>query len=86
MQSDYSIVMPFLIKALLDNRKRYERMVDEDGEESVFEREPKARGYLRPRAGYRLFAQREELSRRLVEDVRKNREWLLASLTYPLAH
>src|SRR5213592_3292867 len=28
MQSDYSIVMPFLVKALLDNRARYERMVE----------------------------------------------------------
>jgi deoxyhypusine synthase len=85
MQADYSMVMPFLMKALLDNRARYERMVSEDGEEAVFAREPKARGYLRPRAGYRLFAQRAELCRRLTDDVRKNRAWLLDSLVYPLA-
>jgi len=85
MQSDYSIVMPFLVKALLDNRARYQQMADEEGEEAVFAREPKARGYLRPRAGYRLFDQREELCRRLTEDVRNNREWLLGSLAYPLA-
>jgi len=85
MQSDYTIVMPFLIKALLDNRARYEQMVGEEGEEAVFAREPKARGYLRPRAGYRLFEQRGELCRRLTEDVRKNREWLIDSLAYPLA-
>lgn len=85
MQSDYSIVMPFLMKALLDNRARYERMVGEDGEEAVFAREPKARGYLRPRAGYRLFEQREELCRRLTDDVRRNREWLMGTLGYPLA-
>ena len=85
MQSDYSIVMPFLVKALLDNRARYRQMADEEGEETVFAREPKARGYLRPRAGYRLYDQREELCRRLTEDVRNNREWLLESLAYPLA-
>jgi deoxyhypusine synthase len=85
MQADYSMVMPFLVKALLENRARYERMAREDGEEKVFAREPKARGYLRPRAGYRLFEQREELCRRLTDDVRKNRAWLLESLAYPLA-
>ena len=85
MQSDYSIVMPFLVKALLDNRARYERMVAEEGEDSVFAREPKARGYLRSRAGYRLFAQRAELTGRLTVDVRNNREWLQRSLSYPLA-
>ena len=42
-------------------------------------------GYLRPRAGYRLFEQREDLCRRLTDDVRKNRDWLLDSLAYPLA-
>src|SRR5580704_4943207 len=85
MQGDYSMVMPFLIKALLDNRARYARMAREEGEEAVFAREPKARGYLRQRAGYRLFEQREELCRRLTDDVRKNRDWLMESLTYPLA-
>ncbi len=85
MQADYSMVMPFLVKALLDNRKRYEEMVAAEGEEVVFARESKARGYLRPRDGYRLFEQRRTLVERLTEDVRKNREWLLESLKYPLA-
>ncbi len=85
MQSDYSIVMPFLVKALLDNRRRYEGMVAEEGEEAVFAREPHARGYLRPREGYRLYEQRAELTRRLTEDVRENREWLLDSVAYPLS-
>jgi len=85
MQSDYSIVMPFLVKALLDNRKRYARMVEAEGEQSVFAKEPKARGYLRPIAGYRLFEEREELVKRLTADVRKNRAWLLDSMAYPLA-
>lgn len=85
MQADYSTLMPFLVKALLDNRKQYERQAAEIGEEKLFEREPKARGYLRPRAGYRLFEQREELCRRLNEDVKANKDWLLETLRYPLA-
>ncbi len=85
MQGDYSMVMPFVVKALLENRQRYEEMVAAEGEEAVFAREPKARGYLRPREGYRLFDQRENLVQRLTDDVRKNREWLLESLRYPLA-
>lgn len=85
MQADYSMLMPFLVKALLDNRKRYEEQAVEMGEEQLFERDPKARGYLRPRAGYRLFAQREELCRRLDADVKANRDWLLETLRYPLA-
>src|SRR5438876_6604250 len=53
MQSDYSIVMPFLVKALLDNRDRYAGLAERLGEEALFRQEPKARGYLRPREGYR---------------------------------
>jgi len=85
MQSDYSIVMPFLIKALLDNRARYEAMVKAEGEDAVFAREPKARGYLRPREGYRLYAQRDDLCAKLTDAVRENGEWLLKSVSYPLA-
>jgi hypothetical protein len=70
------------VKALLDNRRRYERMAAESGEKELFEREPKARGYLRGRAGYRLYEQREELCRRLREDVRANQEWLMGTLKY----
>jgi deoxyhypusine synthase len=84
MQSDYSIVMPFLVKALLDNRKRYQEMVDREGEQAVFAREPHARGYLRSNAGYRLFEQRKDLCDRLTADVRANREWLLKSIAYPM--
>jgi deoxyhypusine synthase len=85
MQSDYSVVMPFLVKALLDERSRYEAMASAEGEEAVFAREPKARGYLRPRAGYRLFESRAELTKKLTEDVSQNRDWLLKSANYPLA-
>ena len=85
MQADYTTVMPFLAKALLDNRKAYEEQAAAIGEEELFAKEPKARGYLRPRSGYRLFGQREELCRRLTEDVRANKDWLLETLQYPLA-
>ena len=55
MQADYSALLPFLVKALLDNRRRYEELARRKGEETLFREEPKARGYLRPRAGYRPF-------------------------------
>ena len=85
MQADYSMVMPFIVAALLENRKRYEKRAEEIGEEKLFAGEPKARGYLRSRGGYRLFESREELCRRLNEDVKANREWLVDTLSYPLA-
>ena len=85
LQADYSIVMPFLVKALLDNRERYAQAVAQIGEAELFRQEPKARGYLRPREGYRLFAQRETLCERLLNDVRNNKQWLLETLRYPLA-
>lgn len=85
LQADYSVVMPFLVKALLDNRKRYAEAAGRIGEEQLFAEKPGARGYLRLREGYRLFSRREELCRRLTEDVRENKQWLLETLTYPLA-
>ncbi len=78
MQADYSMLMPFLVRALLDNRRRYESMSPEERAEH-----PQAQGYLRDRAGYRLFEQREQLCARLTDDVRSNREWLLDTLRYP---
>ncbi|MEP6961439.1 MAG: deoxyhypusine synthase family protein [Acidobacteriota bacterium] len=82
MQADYSMVMPFLVKALLENRTRYAKQAAEIGEEALFAKEPHARGYLRPQEGYRLYAQREELVSRLNRDVQANREWLLDSIQY----
>src|SRR5207244_327659 len=49
MQADYSMAMPFLVKALLDNRARFAELAAQTGEDELFRREPKARGYLRPR-------------------------------------
>ena len=55
------------------------------GEEALFAKEPRARGYLRGRAGYRLFERREDLCEKLTADVKANGEWLLESVEYPLA-
>lgn len=85
MQADYSMLMPFVVKALLENRARYQQMAQEMGEEALFAKEPHARGYLRPKEGYRLFGQRDELVRRLDQDVEANREWLLDSIRYLVA-
>ncbi|MCL4853543.1 MAG: deoxyhypusine synthase family protein [Bryobacteraceae bacterium] len=85
MQADYSTVMPFLVKALLDKRDRYARLAEEMGEERLFEKHPEARGYLRSAEGYRLFLERDELAARLLKDVRENAAWLQDTLTYPLA-
>ena len=85
MQADYSMLMPFIVKALLENRARYEEMARGMDEDDLFQKEPKARGYLRSRDGYRLFEKRVELCARLTGDVRDNKEWLLGTLQYPLA-
>ncbi|MEO7145939.1 MAG: deoxyhypusine synthase family protein [Bryobacteraceae bacterium] len=85
MQADYSMLMPFLVKALLDNRARYRELGRSMGEEELFRQTPEARGYLRPRQGYRLFDQRETLCTRLLDQVRAQKDPLLESLRYPLA-
>ena len=84
LQADYSMVIPFLIKALLDNRNRYEHLAAEMGQEKLFAAHPEARGYLRSRTGYRLFEKRDDLNAKLMNEVRANKTWLLESLQYPL--
>jgi deoxyhypusine synthase len=85
MQADYTPLLPFLIKALLENRARYAELAGSLGEEELYRREPHARGYLRPREGYRLFEHRETLVAQLMEQVRSNGDWLRESLRYPIA-
>ncbi len=84
-QADYSMVMPFLVKALLDNRERYARRAAEIGEEDLVKEDPRAAGYLRARDGYRLYEQRDQLVEQLSQSVRENGEWLRKTLHYPLA-
>jgi deoxyhypusine synthase len=74
MQGDYSAVMPFIVKALLDNRDRG----SDAGESS-------AAGYRRPAGGYRLYDRREQLVGGLMERVKANAEWLQRSIDYPVA-
>lgn len=61
LQADYSMVMPFIAKALLDKRARLARLEQELGRETLLERHPEAAGYLRGPKGYRLYDQRERL-------------------------
>jgi hypothetical protein len=77
--------MPFLVKALLENRKRYEERAKRIGVERLIAEDPKAKGYLRNAEGYRLFEKRDDLCEKLTASVRENREWLLETLRYPLA-
>ncbi len=84
LQADYSMVMPFIVKALLDNRRRYAEMAREMGEARLFKAEPKAKGYLRTPNGYRLYDSRDALTKRLFEELKKKREWLKKTLQYPL--
>ena len=83
--SDYSIVMPLVVKALLDNRARYEQLARELPADALAQQYPLAAGYLRPREGYRLYDQREALTAKLKEAVAGNAEWLRQSMAYPLA-
>jgi deoxyhypusine synthase len=85
MQVDYSIVMPFLTKALLDKRARFERWAERMGREALFAKHPEARGYLRDPAGYRLFDRRAELLAKLMADVRRRAPMLREESSYPLA-
>jgi deoxyhypusine synthase len=60
LPGDYSMMMPFIVKALLEKHG--------------------------PREPFRLFERREALVETLRGAVRDNREWLVESLHYPLAH
>lgn len=83
MQADFSVVMPFLVKALLENRSRYARLAEQLGVEDVLQKHPEASGYLRPTTGFRLYEKREGLCESLLEEVRRNEAWLLKTILYP---
>lgn len=85
MLADYTMVMPFLAKALLDKRARFERWAERMGREALFEKHPEAKGYLRPAEGYRLMDRREELTRRLLDEVRAHSAAQDSETPYPLA-
>jgi deoxyhypusine synthase len=85
LSADYSMVMPFLVRALLEKRARFERWAEKMGAEALFQKHPAARGYLRPREGYRLLGKREELLAELMKQVKKNAPRLEKESRYPLA-
>jgi len=85
LQADYSMVMPFLAKALLSKRARLAELEEKLGRETLFERHPEARGYLRPTAGYRLYDQRVELTAALHEVLRRRNMDAAPQPSYPLA-
>jgi deoxyhypusine synthase len=85
LQADYSMVMPFLARALLEKRARFARWQERMGARALFARHPAARGYLRPEAGYRLMDRREELVAELLAELRRHERALRAGLDYPLA-
>jgi hypothetical protein len=55
------------------------------GREALVAKHPEAAGYLRDRAGYRLFERREELLDKLRVDVAGRRAQMLEECDYPLA-
>lgn len=83
MHGDYTAVMPFLAKALLDKRARYARWAERMGADALFEKHPEARGYLRDTAGYRLMDRRDELVKGLFDELRAKDDFVPAD--YPLA-
>jgi len=85
MQADYSMVMPFLAKALLQKRERFAELEGKLGRETLFQRHPEARGYLRSTEGYRLYDQRVELIDSLHEVLRRRNKETAPQPTYPLA-
>jgi deoxyhypusine synthase len=85
LQADYSMVMPFLVRALLEKRARFQRWRERMGAEALFEKHPAARGYLRDENGYRLMDRREELTGKLLEELRGMQAELRAGRDYPLA-
>ena len=85
LQADYTTVMPFVAKALLAKRARFERWCERMGEDALFAKHPEARGYLRPRSGYRLMDRREELIEAVLADTRTAAERMRSENDYELA-
>jgi len=85
MQADYTTVMPFLAKALLEKRARYERWAERMGIDALVAKHPEAAGYLRARAGYRLMDRRAELLEKLTAELRAADEASWCERDYPLA-
>ena len=85
LQADYTMVMPFVAKALLEKRARFERWKSRMGEKALFAKHPGAKGYLRSKDGYRLMDRRDELVQALLDELRGMEKNLRAGLDYALA-
>ena len=85
LQADYTTVMPFLAKALLEKRARFERWAERMGMDALLQKHPAAAGYLRDRAGYRLMQQRQKLTEQLFEELKTKEQELREGSDYPLA-
>jgi deoxyhypusine synthase len=83
--ADYSMVMPFLAKALLEKRARFQRWAERMGAAQLYKKHPAARGYLREAAGYRLMDRRAELLAELFAEVRARLPKMQSEAPYPLA-
>ena len=83
MQADYSTLMPFLTRALLEKRDRYARWEERMGRAALLEKHPQAAGYLRSPEGYRLMERREELLAKLMNEIRERGD--AHEAPYPLA-
>jgi deoxyhypusine synthase len=79
------MIMPFVAKALLEKRARFERWKERMGEKALFAKHPGAKGYLRSKDGYRLMDRREELVKALLDELRGMQKALRSGLDYPLA-
>jgi deoxyhypusine synthase len=55
------------------------------GEKALFAKHTSAKGYLRPKDGYRLMDRREELVQALLDELRGMQKELRAGLDYELA-
>src|SRR5262245_51842493 len=85
LQADYSMIMPFLAKALLEKRARFERWQERMGAKALFAKHPDAQGYLRPSDGYRLMDRRDELVRVLLDELKGMKKQFRAEKSYELA-
>jgi len=85
LQADYTTVMPFLTRALLEKRARFERWAERMGMQALVAKHPAAAGYLRDPDGYRLMSQRESLTRSLFEELAAKKQPSCSASSYPLA-
>lgn len=85
-QTDYSTVMPLIVWALMDKRRRFIEIAKEHSLVELLRKHPEARGYLRSEGLFRLFRKREELMKILLKKIgtKPSFERLEETLDFPL--